>query len=155
MSLPLIFLYILSMFVAIKIYTYGFASSRTVLYCTFYTGLVLLGISMLIGDWSKRFGDILILLALILLGIYSYARGLTSLASISLVKHYVIPPAFIYIPCSIEAKCDNYATLAIDVPLAIVFSMFIYGVLGLIGAGRTGKAKEGRKVDKGFHTEVI
>ena len=139
-SLPLVSLYLLSMFFPITFSFVFISNPKSVAMTSFYFALALLIIRELISD--SRWRDLLTVLIIFVFGVYSYVAGLYyELNSLVYVDHFVIPPSFIYIPCSDTARCNGFSALSISVPLTISFALFVYGLAGLLRTVRTGVAK--------------
>lgn len=130
LSAPLITLYFLSMTIPIKFESSFIDNPRTVAVATFYTTLVLLIVREFVDNMKIR--DILSILVISVVSLYSYIAGLYfELNYLSTQKHVVIPPSFVYIPCSDPSRCNSYAALGISIPLTIEFVLLIYGIVGL------------------------
>lgn len=130
LSVPLITIYFLSMFIPIK-FEWGFIENpRIVAVATFYALLIMLIIRELIT--SSRTRDVVTILLILVASFYSYTAGIYfELNYLASQRHIVVPPSFIYIPCSDASRCNNFAALSISVPLTIEFVLMIYGAVGL------------------------
>jgi hypothetical protein len=141
-ALPLISIYFSSMFLPMRFYSQSFIVQRSFLSYAFYGGLMLLLASLFIKDFSKSLSEVLVIVAIAVLGLYSYGAGLFyDLNEFSHSKHYVIPPSFIYMPCPDSYRCDAFSVLAISVPLSIAMAMLIYGSLGILETSRARKTE--------------
>lgn len=130
LSVPLIALYFLSMAIPIKFESSFIDNPRTVAVATFYTTLVLLIVREFVDNTKIR--DMLSILVISIASLYSYIAGLYfELNYLATQKHVVIPPSFVYIPCSDPSRCNSYAALSISIPLTIEFILLIYGIVGL------------------------
>ncbi|MEM0026743.1 MAG: hypothetical protein QXT53_02940 [Ignisphaera sp.] len=129
LSIPLITIYFLSMIIPIKFENSFVENPRVVAVASFYTTLVMLIVREFVT--SIRIRDALTVLIIFVVSFYSYVAGLYfELNYLALQKHIIIPPSFIYIPCSDASRCDNFAALSISIPLTIGFILLIYGALG-------------------------
>ncbi len=131
LSVPLIIIYLLSMIMPLRFENIFIENPKFLAVITFYLSLILLIIRELIASMKLR--DILTILIILVINLYSYVVGLYfELSHLTFLKHYVIPPSFIYIPCSDISRCDNFAALSISVPLTLESVLLIYGIFGFL-----------------------